>query len=213
MFELQSPEINEIMDAIAAMHDKYGLVIEKNKKGHKGTYVDLPGALSDIHARCKEFGITLIQPTLASDNNVEWLETMIYHRPSKQWIKSLTLPHINPSVLSPDQVWGGSNTYHRRYAAMGILGLCSADDPADHDGWKDHDKSAASPATTEQEHPIRAAMSDAISDKQCNLLRVKLKNNKELEKTVLEGVGVATIAEIPWSRFNKILKFVEEQNQ
>ncbi len=219
MFELQSTEIDKIMDAIAMVHDKYGVVIEKDAKGARGAmYAKLDNILVEIHQRCKEFKLTLIQRKLISDSNTECLETMLFHRESKQWIKSLSLIHTNPQAQSPDQVWGGSDTYHRRYDAMGILGLCSSDDPADHDGWKDHDKSFK----PEQKAQIQRTMdiingdesapvekSHFISEKQQGLLRVKLNGNKEVADKILVRWNVSKLSEIPWRQFQDVLAFVE----
>lgn len=225
MFELQSPEIDKIMDAIAEMHDKCGVTIEKDAKGARNaTYAKLDNILTEIHRRCKEFKLTLIQRKLISDSHdksAECLETLLFHRESKQWLKSLSLLHVNPQATSPDQVWGGSDTYHRRYDAMGILGLCSSDDPADHDGWKDHGETT--PVVKQQSNVtmikpssispvmniINGAKSDLISVNQLAKLKFELKGYEDLETIILEQHNVSKLADIPWKKFQEILAFLD----
>ena len=208
MFELQSPQIDQLMDAISAVHDKYSVVIEKDAKGHKGTYAKLDNILVEIHRRCKEFGLVLIQRKLISENNSECLESLLFHRESKQWIKSLSLIHTNPQAQSPDQIWGGSDTYHRRYDAMGILGLCSSDDPADHDGWKDHQTTQNTSPSPEK--IVSIISSDLISEKQQGLLRMQLNGNKEIAEKILVKWNISRLSDIPWRQFNDVLAFVKD---
>jgi hypothetical protein len=211
-YELQSLEIDKLMDAIASSHEKYGLVIGKDAKGARNaTYAKLDNILVEIHSRCSEFGLTLVQRKLISGESRECLETLLFHRGSKQWMKSLSLLHTNAGAQSPDQVWGGSDTYHRRYDAMGILGLCSSDDPTDHDGWKDHDKKDSS-LESQSEGTMRIMNNDAISEKQCGLLRAKLNNNKVLAEKILARENVSKLSDISWKKFNAVLAFVDEQN-
>jgi hypothetical protein len=218
MFELQSPEIDKIMDAIAACHDKHGVTIEKDAKGARNaTYAKLDNILFEIHKRCSEFKLTLIQRKLISEDNKEALESMLFHRESKQWLKSLSLIHTNPQAQSPDQVWGGSDTYHRRYDAMGLLGLCSSDDPADHDGWKDH-----APQSSQEPHAARALFGQSevveekkspyISEKQQGFLKVQLNGNKELAVKILAKWNISKLSDIPWRQFNDVLAFVKENS-
>lgn len=218
MFELQSQEIHTLMNAILMVHEKYGVVIGKDAKGARGaTYAKLDNILSEIHNRCAPFGLLLIQRKLVSDNDKECLETMIFHIESKQWLKSLSFIHTNPQAQSPDQVWGGSDTYHRRYDAMGILGLCSADDPSDHDGWKDHGSiDNGLKAEVTQKSNIEKTMdiinSDVISEKQCGFLRVQLKGNKEIADKILAKWNITKLSDIPWRQFNDVLSFVKDNS-
>ncbi len=42
MNEFQSPNIEQLMLALMEMHKEFGVVISKDRKGHKGTYASLP---------------------------------------------------------------------------------------------------------------------------------------------------------------------------
>lgn len=192
MYELQSPEIEQLMISLSQVHKKYGVVIGKDAKGHKGTYAKLDTILTTIHERCTEFGLIITQKKIISDGDKEALETILFHIPSKQWIKGLSFLNTNPGAQSPDQIWGGSDTYHRRYDAMGITGMCSADDPTDHDGWGSDNN-------------------DNISEGQRKLFFVKSKDKPEKRDAIFKKLGIESETNIPKSKFQAIIDYLENQ--
>lgn len=192
MNEFQSQEIDQLMLALAQVHEEFGVVINKDRKGHKGTYASLPRVLESIHKMCSKYGLILTQASRIIDGNMA-LETILYHSKSKQWISSRSLLTPNPDLPSTDQAWGGSNTYHRRYDAMALMGIFAEDDPADNDGM------------TESE----VKSSQIISQKQYALLSAKINGDEELKARILSGLKINKLSDMPWREFNKVLKFVE----
>lgn len=126
-----------VLQAIAAMHKEFGVIIPKDSKGHKGTYASLPAVLSWISHHGGKYGLTLIQHPNINDGMLSLVTTLV-HTPSGEKIdcESILTPTTNNP--SPDQAYGSSMTYHRRYDAMAICGLFAEEDPSDHDGWNDH---------------------------------------------------------------------------
>lgn len=194
MNQFQSPEIDVVMQALMEVHKEYGVVINKDRKGHKGTYASLPRVLESIHKMCSKYGLILTQSSRIIDGHMA-LETILYHPKSKQWISSRSLLTPNPDLPSTDQAWGGSNTYHRRYDAMALMGIFAEDDPTDNDGAEN------------TESFEKSAM---ISAKQHALLLAKIKGDDALKTKILSGLKIAKLNDIPWREFNKVLKFVEQ---
>ena len=129
-----------LMQALMNMHAEFGVILGKDKKGNRGTYTSLPGVLSQIHNMTKKHGLLLFQrPDFEIDSGVQSLMTRLEHVESGEniWCRSLLTP--TPNAPSADQAYGSSMTYHRRYDAMALCGLFCDEDPADHDGWKDHE--------------------------------------------------------------------------
>lgn len=129
----QSPEIDQLMYALMEVHKEFGVVISKDRKGHKGTYASLPCVLESIHKICSKHGLILTQASRIIDGH-NALETILRHPISKQWISCQSILTANVGSQSSDQAWGGSSTYHRRYDAMMLLGIFAEDDPTDNDG-------------------------------------------------------------------------------
>ena len=159
MNQFQSPEIDQIMQALMDTHNEFGVVINKDRKGHKGTYASLPCVLESIHKMCSKHGLILTQASRIIEGNIA-IEYILRHPKSGQWISCQSLLTPNAELPSSDQAWGGSSTYHRRYDAMMLLGIFAEEDPADHDGNVEGQKM---PKT-----------SLAISDKQHALLVAKI---------------------------------------
>lgn len=195
MNDFQSAEIDQLMLALMDAHKEFGVVINKDRKGHKGTYASLPCVLDSIHKMCAQHGLILTQASRIINGQTA-LETILRHPKSKQWISCQSLLTPNIDLPSADQAWGGSNTYHRRYDAMMLMGIFAEEDPADHDG-----------ATQSQSQ----AKSQAISEKQYGLLIAKINGNDALKAKLLSGLKLAKLSDLPWKDFNKVLNYIEQE--
>jgi hypothetical protein len=195
MLEFQSPEIDQLMLSLMDIHKEFGVVINKDRKGHKGTYASLPCVLESIHKMCSKHGLILTQASRIINGAIA-LETILRHPKSKQWISSQSLLTPNLDLPSTDQAWGGSNTYHRRYDAMALMGIFAEEDPADNDG-------------SSQSEPM-AKGSQTISDKQHALLIAKINGDDSIKTKILTGFKISKLSDLPWREFNKILNYVDQ---
>ncbi|MCX5922205.1 MAG: ERF family protein [Candidatus Dependentiae bacterium] len=195
MNEFQSPDIDQLMLALMDTHSEFGVVINKDRKGHKGTYASLPCVLESIHKMCSKHGLILTQASRIVNGQLA-LESILRHPKSQQWIACQSLLTPNIDLPSSDQAWGGSITYHRRYDAMALLGIFAEEDPADHDGAAASDMGQKSP--------------QGLSDKQHALLAAKINGDDALKVKILTGFKIAKLADLPWKEFNKVLNYVEQ---
>lgn len=178
-----------------AMHAEFGVILEKDKKGNRGTYTSLPGVLSQIHHMTKKHGLVLHQEAFYHVGGTG-LKTILTHTESGESICSQSILTPTPNSPSADQAYGSSMTYHRRYDAMALLGLFCSDDPSDHDGWADH------------EVPSQAQNSSMINEKQVGLLVFKLKGKDELKAQLIGAYG--SLDKIPANKMNAILERIEK---
>lgn len=195
MNEFQSTDIDQLMLALMDAHKEFGVVINKDRKGHKGTYASLPCILESIHKMCSRHGLILTQASRIINGQLA-LETLLRHPKSKQWIACQSLLTPNVDLPSADQAWGGSNTYHRRYDAMMLMGIFAEDDPADNDGTTD--------AAT------LAKASQTISEKQHALLIAKINGDEALKIKLVSMLKISKLSDLQWKDFNKVLKYVEQ---
>lgn len=170
-----------IMRAMLEMHQEFGVVIRKDSKGNRGTYASLTAVLEQIHAMTSKYGLLLHQAPWFIDGNMI-LISRLHHLESEKYLEChsvLTPAGNNPS---PDQAYGASTTYHKRYDALSLCGLVAEDDPSDHDGWKDLSTPAASSgfrhSSTAQEVEQAITLpsqNGSISEKQAKFFAIKLK--------------------------------------
>lgn len=210
--ETQSADINHLMTQVQAMHNKYGVIIAKDSKGHKGGYASLPQVLETIHKWTTEFKLVLTQGSrLLEGHNV--METTLFHTESKQFIKCHS--YLTPAdSATPDQAWGGSTTYHRRYDAMALLGLFADEDPADNDGNNSSNASshgASKPNFVPAAPGVQRAFSGpanpskSISEPQIKLIKTLLKGNEEAENGILDAYEVSSIEDLNMGQATMII--------
>jgi len=229
----QSEDISILMGQLLAMHKEHGVVIGKDSKSNRNTYATLPGILSQIQKMLSPYGIIL---TEGVDGGYErgTIFTRLDHPESGQWkcIESTLTPKsitVLPDYIvarmdqsqwngycsallnsNPDQAWGGSTTYHRRYNALMICGLAAADDPTDfNEGHTD----VIPEAKQTMSQNVAMITNEFISEKQCGLLRAKLNGNKELADKILEQFKFPNLTNIPWRKFNDVLAFIDDYKE
>lgn len=192
MQQFQSEDISSLLVALMRGHQECGVVIPKDKKGHKGTYAALPQILSFIHTMGSKHGLILHQSPRILEGNAA-IETILSHPASGQWISGISLLTPSENPVSMDQALGGSSTYHRRYDAMAICGLFAEDDPSDNDG----------------DTETTPSKSSYISEKQLWLLNQRINKRTELEKIILTRLKITKLSDIPYREFNAVLAYVD----
>jgi hypothetical protein len=201
-----------LMSALMAMHAEFGVILEKDKKGNRGTYTSLPGVLSQIHHMTKKHGLVLLQAPIFRDG-MQLLYTKLFHPESSMDIECVSILTPTPNAPSADQAYGSSMTYHRRYDAMALCGLFCDEDPSDHDGWDDHKRSSPQHEGLRKDHevPQQAPGSSMINEKQVGLLAYKLKGKDELRSQLIGAYG--SLEKIPSNKMNAVLERIESDGK
>lgn len=188
----QSTELTRLIPALIKARKDIP-VIGKDKQG-QFKYASLEEILQLVVPVLLDNDIFLSQ-LLSQVNEDMILTTKLFHS-SGQWIQS-SVSINNPSIFKPEgqrrapaQELGSNLTYMKRYSVAAMLGLVIAEEDLD-DQPRLHTRT--------------------ITDKQVNLLKMKLKGKPQLEMTIVNKLGIADISEIEISRFNDILKWVDEQ--
>jgi|FreactcultuFSWF8_1027224.scaffolds.fasta_scaffold06526_3 hypothetical protein len=187
-------EIDQLMQALSECHKEFGVVIRKDSRNNRNTYVSLAGLLEQIHERLSKHGLILTQAPYIFEGN-HALFTRLTHPSSKQSVECMSLLTPGPNAQSPDQGWGGSSTYHRRYDAMMICGFFADDDATDNDGVVE------SPDRESTYIPSRPGI---ISEKQAKLLGWKIKelSRDDLKGAILQKFG--SMENVTIEAFNKL---------
>lgn len=182
--QLQSEEIDLLMADLGRSHKEFGVIIEKNAQGNRAKYANLPRILNFI-SQFSKFGLYLTQKDYVYNEKAA-IYTQLFHTPSKQWTASVTVLTPSPAAQSIDQGEGGSSTYKKRYAAMGICGLFCSNDPSD----------------INEGIPL-------IDDRQYEQIMELLQNDQNKTSRLLEKAKVATIDDIEARHFSAVIKFLK----
>lgn len=197
-----------LMKALSKAHhaNPTGLIIPKGTKGARALYTNLPDVLRYIDSMCEPHGLILYQASCVVDGK-PGLYSKLTHTPSGEFIDSTSLLTMAPNPQNPDQLWGGSTTYHRRYDAMMLCGLFCEDDPEDDDGYKNSRKAddlkPTSPATEEKK---------PLTEIQLKALVAKINGNTELEQIILKIYDISKLGDLPQFRYDGLCKWIDRKN-
>jgi hypothetical protein len=97
--------------------------IHKGTKGYGYSYASLPEIFTVINPLLKKHGLGFTQ-LLNSNEDGDWIRTIVYHVDSGENIESLTqIPKAALKGQNEYQAFGSGCTYYRRYSISCILRL------------------------------------------------------------------------------------------
>ena len=143
-------------------------VLQAKTKGHHGPYLSLPDLLTAVRPVLTKHGVVLTQTGDVEDGSTHVLTTKLVDAESGLTILRSEWPLSDHSGKTADQDKGKSMTYARRYALMGLLGICGDDDEdADDKGkGKPRVKSQPAPAVQQSELASKADIDQFIEQAQ-----------------------------------------------
>lgn len=192
---MQSNEIKQLMAALskAHIHHPSGVIIPKESKGNRATYANLPTVMRFIHEMCHPNGLVFTQGSLVV-GGVPSIFSKLTHIATGEYISCASLLTVAANPQSPDQAWGGSTTYHRRYDAMMLLGLFAEDDPEDDDGYRNANK-----VETKTQY---------ISQDQVSTLKALFDTHPELLNKFLAVAKLDSYTKLPADYFNSSMGWI-----
>ena len=119
------------------------------------------------------------------------------------------------NAASPDQAWGGSTTYHRRYSAMMAYGLFQDEDATDHDGNNVPAQQATNSNYASPRPTTSFASTGVVSEKQAGMLKWKIKESKQpnIMEHVQKMYGITDIAKLPFGKCNELIEWLGQTPQ
>ena len=148
---------------LLAIQAELPAVLQAKTKGHHGPYLSLPDLLTAIRPVLTKHGVVLTQTGEVGDG-MHVLVTSLTDAEHAMVIKSSEWPLSDHSGKTADQDKGKSMTYARRYALMGLLGICGDDEEDADDKGKGKPRVKAQPAVTQQAIPQSELASKADID-------------------------------------------------
>ena len=162
------------MQKLLSIQAELPAVLAAKTKGHHGPYLSLPDLLTAVRPVLTQHGVVLTQTGDVDDGSTHVLTTKLIDAESGLTIMLSEWPLSDSSGKTADQDKGKSMTYARRYALMGLLGICG-DDEEDAD-----DKGKGKPRVKSKPAPAVQAAQPA-----------PLANKQEIDKFIVEASAYA----------------------
>ena len=195
-FKLQSDEIGELVKAMIAAEAEYSNIIADDG-GNWGSFASLDAIRDVTKPALAKYGLRYDQGPSWHEGNV-FIVSSLNHI-SGQWKRWYMPISIADNARDHNQAWGASQSYQRRYSSYGILGLGKGDDNDPESTKEGREKAPV------QQQPA----SNAISEKQLGLLKVKLGGNAEREAKLCAHYKIATLAQLPWKHMSEAINILD----
>lgn len=106
--------------------------VPKAAQANRSTYAKVEHFIEYINPLLSKFELSIKQIPLFNEYGEDILITRLSHN-NGQWYEACSILKSEKGNQSPNQIFGSSVTYMRRYAIMAILCIGQTDDPTDTD--------------------------------------------------------------------------------
>lgn len=129
----KSESINELADALSKFQGEVQDA-ERTSKSYTGKYAKLEDIFSIIRPRLAKHGLSFVQVAHSENGKEIKIDTMLMHKSGQYISGSLTIDVPAPKGQSNAlQEVGKAMSYAKRYAIMGMAGMCQKDEDNDAD--------------------------------------------------------------------------------
>jgi|14BtaG_2_1085337.scaffolds.fasta_scaffold00060_43 hypothetical protein len=155
---------NEVQNAPIPLHIFTGLLAAqselanptKDTQGYGYKYATLDSLITLVKPILSKHGVGIYQAAGKLEDNTVVIKTVLFHESGQHLIEQAQVPIKFGS--NPVQDYGASLTYGKRYALLGLLNICPADEDTDGVGSQPVKKKApAKKAPAPKKQPIRDA--------------------------------------------------------
>lgn len=184
--ENQSPDIKDLVTALAkAQGQMRPAVFNKVNPHFKNRYADFNAIIDSCREPLASNGLSVMQYCEYVGDKL-MLVTQLCHT-SGQWIKSY-FP-MNPESTK-SQALGSALSYSKRYALSALLTIVSDDEDDDAEECR--------------------KVTDFITGSQIDDLEIELQDMEDFKGTILRGLRIDKLSEIPRSKYDAIVKKIKE---
>lgn len=195
--EYKSECINELASALAKAQSEMPIAeLSSSNPFFKNKYADLATYIKASRPSLSKNGLSVSQLIMFDDRGEQFLQTMLLHS-SGQFISSFA--KINPQKTDIQSL-GSYLTYMKRYSYSAIIGCASG---------LDDDDGESSVQRTQSYIPKQ--VDPLISVDQALYLEDLLAESPEIRVALLSAFKIDNFSQIPLSRYEKTLAWVEHQ--
>jgi hypothetical protein len=206
---MNSENMNEIFGALAKAQEDIEIA-EKNVDNNflKSKYADLVGMIKASRPALSKNGLCVTQQIIDEDGK-SFLYTKLGHS-SGQWIGSKSEIHTKTiDKVNPNQAFGSSCTYLRKYAYSAITGVGAG-------SREDDDAESAAPKGVDHRRPPvknNAAPAELINAKEVLEIEALLGGNIELLHDALLTGKINELKDLQKSRLAGFMAWIEREKE
>lgn len=197
----ESSNTKDLYAALAKAQGEYTPITYNRENPYfKSSYADLDAILKSVRPALTKNGIAFIQQIRNNAEGMTILHTRLTHS-SGQWIESRT------RIIPPKndiQTFGSTLTYHKRYAAISLLGVTISHDLNDDDAevaMISNREVIAKGTSLNTKYNPREQSYEPITKEQLEELEYELASWEDIAELVLDGLHIQSLSDMPKSKY------------
>lgn len=190
---MELTNLNELAAALAKAQGEFSPVgVNRENTFFKSSYADLDAIIMATRPSLSKNGISFLQFTSFGEDGATILITRLLHS-SGQFIdgKIRIIPDKNDV-----QSFGKVLTYHKRYAAMSILGVTSSSDMHDDDG-----------------NVAVAAPQERLAQWQISNISNALSGRTDIHSDLLKAYAIESVVDLDPRKYNLVMETIAKRKQ
>lgn len=208
-YEHRSPEIKDLFSALAkAQGEMYPLMRNKTNPYFSVKYSDLRHMIKESRLPLTNNGLSVIQQIVSNEDGQSILHTILAHE-SGQWIESTV--RIAPAKNDIKTVESYTN-FMKRLAYGSIVGIISEGDDDDGEIEMAEAREIVAKGPSTKYDPKKESF-ESITKEQLEELEYELSEYPDIGESVLDGLRILSLADMPKSQYMKSMQRVREIKQ
>lgn len=206
---LKSLKLDQLGIALAKAQAEMPIAeLNKNNPYFKSSYADLKSIVVASRPSLTKYGLSITQNLFDDEDNSSWIETMLLHGASDQWIcsRKRVVPAKNDI-----QTISSHTTYLKRLCYAALIGVVTGDE--DDDG-----EQAALPYREIQNKGValntkynpKEVSPEVITKEQLDELQYELTQYPDIAEMVMDGLKINSISDMPKSKFMAAVTRIRE---
>lgn len=207
--EHRSPELKDLFLALSKSQGEMNLSIRNKSNPYFGIrYTDMRQLIIETRPALTKYGLSVLQQIITNNDGQRVLHTILAHE-SGQWIESNIV--LNPSKNDVKSIESYTN-FMRRLAYGSIVGIVSEGDDDDGEIEMAEAREIVAKGPSNKYDPKRESF-DSITKEQLEELEYELAEYPDIGESVLDGLRIMSLADMPKSQYMKSMIRIREIKQ
>lgn len=206
----QSEELKDLYTALSKAQGEYAPVNYNRENPYfKSQYADLDAIIKAVRPALTKYGLAFVQQMRFNPEGMTILHSRLTHS-SGQWIES------RARIIPPKndiQTFGSTLTYHKRYAAISLLGVTISHDMSDDDAevaMVSNREIVAKGTSLNAKYNPKEQSYEPITKEQLDELEYELQGHEDIAEMVLNGLHIQNLCDMPKTKFRASAERIRE---
>lgn len=207
--EHKSPELKDLFTSLAKAQGEMDLVSRNKSNPYFGIkYTDMRQLIKETRIPLTNNGLSVLQQIVTNSDGQRVLNTVLAHE-SGQWIESNIV--LSPSKNDIKSIESYTN-FMRRLAYGSIVGIVSEGDDDDGEIEMAQARDIVAKGPSNKYDPKKESF-ESITKEQLEELEYELAEYPDIGESVLDGLRIISLADMPKSQYMKSMTRIREIKQ